>query len=435
MRTPAAFSMVRMTDRRKEGPLPTLDLLLAAVGALGVVIVALSARLTRWPVSEPLIALAGGVVLGPAVLGVLDVPDILAEQSTLHSGAEILLAVSVMGVALRYPFSAIRGHWRRLALLLVVVLPAMALVSTGLAMWALGVPFALALLFGTAICPTDPVLASAAVTGDAAEEDLPEHDRQLLSLESGANDGLALPLVLVALAVATPLTAGQAATEALWQIGAALAVGAIGGVVAAKALHFSERHHDTEKGAMLMYTLLLAVLVLGVSGLIEANGVFASFVAGLAFNLTSSGSERKTEVEIDEAVNQFAVLPFFLALGAMIPWSAWAELGWGAVWLTAGVLLLRRPPLLFAVMKPLGLKGRGAAYLGWFGPVGVAAVFYLTEEASRAGADPILLGAGTLVVVASTVAHGITAAPGRALFRAAAERERETTSSSSRSSS
>ncbi|MBC7306731.1 MAG: cation:proton antiporter, partial [Dietzia sp.] len=354
--------------------------------------------------------------------------------STLHSGAEILLAVSVMGVALRYPFSAIREHWRRLALLLVVVLPAMALISTGLAMWALGIPFALALLFGTAICPTDPVLASAAVTGDAAEEDLPEHDRQLLSLESGANDGLALPLVLVALAVATPLTAGQAATEALWQIGAALAVGAVGGVSAAKALHVSERHHDTEKGAMLMYTLLLAILVLGVSGLIEANGVFASFVAGLAFNLTSSGSERKTEVEIDEAVNQFAVLPFFLALGAMIPWTAWAELGWGAVWLTAGVLLLRRPPLLFALMKPLALKVRGAAYLGWFGPVGVAAVFYLTEEASRAGADPILLGAGTLVVVASTVAHGITAAPGRALFRAAAEREQTTTSSSSPSS-
>ena len=74
-----------MTDRRKEGPLPTLDLLLAAVGALGVVIVALSARMTRWPVSEPLIALAGGVILGPAVLGVLNVPDILAEQSTLHN--------------------------------------------------------------------------------------------------------------------------------------------------------------------------------------------------------------------------------------------------------------------------------------------------------------------------------------------------------------
>jgi NhaP-type Na+/H+ or K+/H+ antiporter len=399
-----------------------LDLLLATVGALGVVIVALSARLRRWPVSEPLLALIAGIVLGPAVTGLLDVPDIVSDHTTLHHGAEILLAISVMGVALRYPFSAITAHRRQLALLLVIVLPAMALISTGLAMWTLGLPFAIALLFGAAICPTDPVLASSAVTGDAAEQDLPEHDRQLLSLESGANDGLALPLVLVALTIATPLTAGQAAAEAGWQILGALAVGIVSGYSAAKALHFSERHHSVENGPVLMFTLLLALLVLGVSGLIGVNGIFGSFVAGLAFNLASVGSERRTEVEIDEAINQFAVLPFFVALGAMIPWAQWEQLGWGAVVLTAAVLLLRRPPVLLAAMRPLELRIRDAAFLGWFGPVGVAAVFYLTEEASRAGPDPLLLGVGTLIVVASTVAHGVTAAPGRILFRAAERR-------------
>lgn len=415
--------MVREIPLTQEEHLSTLDVMLAIVGALGVVIVAVSARLRRWPVTEPLIALAAGIVLGPAVLGVLDVPDIVSDPSTLHTGAEILLAISVMGVALRYPFSEIRQHWRRLALLLALVLPGMALVSTGLAMWTLSIPFALALLFGTAICPTDPVLASSAVTGDEAEEDLPAHDRQLLSVESGANDGLALPLMLVALAVATPFTAGQAIAESAWQIVGALIVGVVAGVAAAKALHFSERHHDTETGPMLMYTLLLTLLALGISGLLSVNGVFAAFVAGLAFNVTSTGGERETEVEIDEAVNQFAVLPFFVALGAMLPWEEWGQLGWGAVWLTAAVLVLRRAPLIFALMKPLRLNVRGAAYLGWFGPVGVAAVFYLTEEASRAGADPLLLGAGTLVVAASTVAHGVTAAPGRALYRAAADRE------------
>lgn len=424
MRNRADFPMVRGIRLAREEHVSTLDVLLAIVGALGVVIVAVSARLRHWPVTEPLIALAAGIVLGPAVLGVLDVPDIVTDQSTLHHGAEILLGISVMGVALRYPFSQIRQHWRRLVLLLAVVLPGMALISTGLAMWALGIPFALALLLGTAICPTDPVLASSAVTGDEAEEDLPEHDRQLLSVESGANDGLALPLVLVALAVATPLTAGQAAGEAAWQIAGALVVGIVAGYGAAKALHFSERHHDTETGPILMFTLLLTLLVLGVAGVIGVNGVFGAFVAGLAFNVTSTGGERETEVEIDEAVNQFAVLPFFVALGAMLPWEEWGRLGWGAVWLTAAVLMLRRAPLIFAVMKPLGLNVRGAAYLGWFGPVGVAAVFYLTEEASRAGADPLILGVGTLIVVASTVAHGVTAAPGRALYRAAAERDR-----------
>ncbi len=395
----------------------TLDLLLVVVGALGVVIVALSAQLHRWPVSEPLLALIVGVVLGPQLIGALDLRDIVSDHSTLHVAAEVLLAISVMGVALRYPFSALRRHWRRLALLLLVVLPAMALVSTGLAMWLLGTSFALALLFGTAICPTDPVLASSAVTGEAAEEDLPEHDRQLLSLESGANDGLALPLVLAALAVATPLTAGEAVLGAAWQIVGALVVGVLSGALAAKALQLAERHRTTEAGPVLLFTMLLALLVLGISGLLGVNGVFGAFVAGLAFNLVSSGSERRTEVQIDEVINQFAVLPFFVVLGAMLPWDEWGRLGWSAVLLTLAVLLLRRLPVIVALMRPLGLRVHDAVYLGWFGPAGVAAIFYLTMEADRADVDPELLGAGTLVVAASTVAHGLTSAPGRALFR------------------
>ena len=93
----------------------TLDLLLVVVGALGVVIVAISARLHQWPVSEPLIAIVAGVLLGPAVTGILELPELTAEPSLLQHGAEVLLAVSVMGVALRYPFAALRRNWRPLA--------------------------------------------------------------------------------------------------------------------------------------------------------------------------------------------------------------------------------------------------------------------------------------------------------------------------------
>lgn len=86
-----------------------------------------------------------------------------------------------------------------------------------------------ALQFGTAICPTDPVLASSVVTGKPAEEDLPAHDRQILSLDSGANDGLALPSVLAAVAFAGPMTAGQVAADVLWQVLGAGILGVLGG--------------------------------------------------------------------------------------------------------------------------------------------------------------------------------------------------------------
>jgi sodium/hydrogen antiporter len=273
------------------------------------------------------------------------------------------------------------------------------------------------------------------VTGEQAERDLPDRDRQLLSLESGANDGLALPLVLVAIAVAGPLTGGHAALEMAWQVLGAVVFGALAGAVAAKALHVGEEHGATEHGPMLLFTIVLALLVLGVSGLLKLDGVLAVFASGLAFNLVSAGNERRMEVSIDEVVNRFATLPFFLALGVMLPWQQWRELGWPVVLLAVAVLLLRRLPVLFALMRPLHLRAPDAAYLGWFGPVGVAAIFYLTMEAERLGVKPDVLAAGTLIVVASTVAHGLTSSPGRAAYRRVSRSEHQRRQDSSRARS
>lgn len=402
-----------------------LDLLLAAVGALGVVIVAMSARIKHWPVSEPLLALAAGIVLGPAVTGIIDLPTFTEDPAVLHDPAEILLAISVMGVALRYPFGAIRSRAKGLLILLLVVMPLMALVSTALTAGLLGMSLGAAMLVGTAVSPTDPVLSSSVVTGEDAERDLPQRDRELLSLESGANDGLAMPLVLIALAVAGAFSGTDALQESAWQLLGALVVGILAGFAAAKALQRSEEHGDTEDGPILLYTILLALLVLGVAGLLGTNGVLGAFVAGLAFNLVSSGHDRRTEVQIDEVVNQFAVLPFFLVLGAMLPWSEWARMGWPVVLLAVAVLVLRRLPAVLALMKPLRLRVHDAAYLGWFGPVGVAAVYYLAMEAERMEVSTKVLAAGVLIVAASTVAHGVTAAPGRVLF-ARTDREART---------
>jgi len=395
----------------------TLDVLLVAVGALGVAIAALSARIRRLPVSEPLLAVVVGVLIGPRVLDVLPVPPITSDHATVHDAARLLLAISVMGVALRYPFRAVRQQIRPVVVLLLVAMPAMALVSTGLTIWILGAALSAALLLGTAVCPTDPVLASSVVTGKPAEEDLPARDRQILSLESGANDGLALPFVLAAVAFAGPMTAGRAAADVLWQVLGAVALGVVAGWLGGRALRAGERHGATAHGPMLLFTVLLALLVLGLSGVLHLDGVLTAFVAGLAFNLTSTGGERTAEVEIDEAVNRFAVLPMFVLLGATIPWTVWRELGWAGIVLALAVLLLRRLPVLLLLKRPLRLGWPDAVYLGWFGPVGVSAVFYLTLEAKELGLPETIMGAGIMIVVASTVAHGLTSAAGRVLYR------------------
>jgi sodium/hydrogen antiporter len=398
----------------------TTDLLLLAGGVLAVGVAALSSRLRRLPLSEPLLGLVVGVVLGPAVTGALPLAPLTEDHTWTHTASRLLLAVSVMAIALRYPFREARAQSRPVLLLLAVAMPVMAVVTAGLSAWALGVGLGTAALLGAALSPTDPVLASNVVTGKPAEEDLPARDRQILSLESGANDGLALPLVLVAVALAGPLSVGDALLESLWQVAGAVVVGVLLGWLGGRALRFGDEHGATDPGPQALFTAVLAFAILGLSGLLVVDGILAVFVGGLAFNVVSTGGERTSDVPIDEAVNRFLVLPLFIAVGAVLPWDAWADLGWRGPALAVAVLLLRRLPVLLLLRRPLRLGLPDAVHLGWFGPIGVSALFYLTMEADRLGADPTVLAAGSLVVVASTVVHGVTSSPGRILYRKAA---------------
>ncbi|MDT9685050.1 cation:proton antiporter [Streptomyces sp. TRM76323] len=402
-----------------------LDVLLTTVGVLALVVAALSKCIQRAPLTAPLLALLTGVVLGPAGLGVIDLPTVVDGHKELHEASRLLLAVSVMAVALRYRFCDVRAQVKPVMLLLILAMAGMTLVTTVVSAAALGVGLGAAALLGAALCPTDPVLASSVVTGEPAEKTVAARTRQLLSLESGANDGLALPLVLAAIAIAGPLSGGEAVLESLWQVAGATLLGAATGWLGGTVLRAAENHRTMQPGPLLLYTLMLALLVLGLSGLLRVDGVLAVFVAGLVFNAAGSIDERTTENKIDEAINRFAVLPLFVVFGAMVPWQAWADLGWWrGLLLVLGVLLLRRLPVVLALKRPLALTWRDALFLGWFGPIGVSALFYLTMEAHRLSADPRVLAAGTLVIAASTVVHGVTTTSGLKAYRTAGRRAR-----------
>lgn len=388
----------------------------ALVGSLAVVLAALSRRLRDLPISEPLLALLLGVLVGPQLLGLVDLPE---DQRTtlLLEAARVLLAVSLIGVALRYPVRRLRPVVSPVAVLVTAGMVAMAGLSAGVVWLVLGAPLTLAVLLGACLAPTDPVLASSVVTGQPAEQHLPARMRQVLSEESGTNDGLALPLVLLGVALVLGQSLGHAALDGLYQVGVGVAVGLVAGLVAGRAVTYALRHSDVDQGASLVFTLVLAIGVLGIARVLHADGVLAVFVAGLAYNHTVADVEIGPQNTVDEAVNRYLVLPLFLLLGLELPWSEWADLGWRAAVLPLAVLLLRRLPVLLLLARPLGLRLRDAVFLGWFGPVGVSALFYLTFSEHEGVTDPRLWTAGTLVIAASTVAHGITAAPGRRSYR------------------
>lgn len=390
------------------------------MGLLAVAVAATSGILERTPFNPPLLALVLGVLLGPAVLGLVEIPP-GTDQDVLHTGARLLLGIGLMGVALRYPLDEMRRRLPGILLLLLVVLPLMtATVAVG-AMWTLGLPLGTAAVIGAVLAPTDPVLASSVVTGAPAERDIPDRLRQLLSIESGANDGLAVPFVLLAIALAGGTHGDDPVAglgKALLEVGIGAVVGIALGGAAGLAMRRARQGRDVEVSAKLVFPLVLALAAIGIVGVAQGDAILGVFVAGLAYNHLISGPDREAEVRIDEGVNQFLVLPVFALLGIVLPWSGWGELGWGGLGLVAVALLLRRLPWVLVLRRPLGLDRRGALWLGWFGPMGVAALFYLGVAHEQGVTDPVVWHAGTAVVAASTLVHGATAAPGRRTYAA-----------------
>lgn len=388
-----------------------LDTYLVVLGGLALALGLSSRKLRELPLSEPLVALLLGVLLGPGVLGLLEVPG--EGDDTLATAARLVLGMSVMAVALRFPLAEIRARLGAVILLTLVGMVGMALVTTALAALVLGLPAAGAWLLGAALAPTDPVLSSNIVEGEPAERALPLHLRVLLSIESAANDGLAAPLVAMGVVAlhGTSLVHGAGGVAAA--LAGAVVVGTALGYAAGSLVELAERHRDIEHSAFLALTLSLTALVLGTAELLHADAVLATFVAGLAYNHAITRAERSEEWEVQEAINRFLVLPAFVLFGVALPWHLWAELGWRGPVFAALVLLLRRPPVALALGPPLNLDRPAAAFLGWFGPIGVAALLYLAEASREGVLSDLMWAAGSLVIATSVVLHGLTATYGR----------------------
>ncbi|MGY8819129.1 MAG: cation:proton antiporter domain-containing protein [Pseudomonadales bacterium] len=393
-----------------------LNIALAIMGGVAVCTALLSALIKRSPVSEPALAVLVGLAVGPYGLSWLDLAHWGDTFSILEQAARLTLAIGLMGVALRLQRAALKAMLKPVMLLLTFVMLGMWLVSSLLAGWLLGLSLWAALLLGAVVTPTDPVVASSIVTGKFAKQHLPLRLRDTLSAESGANDGLAYAFVML------PILMLSHSPDQAWSrwliesvligIGGAALMGAIVGFAAAKLLAFAEHKKLVASSSLLGYTVAFSLLTLGLAKLLHTDGVLAVFAAGLAFNLFSEKHEEQEEENIQEAVAKLFTLPMFVIFGIALPLHDWVALGWPLVALALLVLLLRRPPVVM-VMSSIwrhSLNSRDSLYLGWFGPLGIAAIYYAALAHSHLH-DPLYWHAASALIFASIMIHGVSAAP------------------------
>ncbi len=371
--------------------------------------------------SEPIVALAVGMLVGPHGIDILQTTSTITPRPLLEQIARLTVAFAVTSIALRLHPTYYRNQAQALLTLIGPGMILMWLISALMIYLVLPVTPLIAMLIGAVVTPTDPVLANAIVVGETARENIPDRLRSLLSGEAGINDGTAylfvfLPLLLITHPTDTAVTTWLTETL-LWEVGGALLVGiAIGTTIGVFERLESSRNY-LEQTSVFTITVALTIFVLGITKLAATDDILAVFVAVVAYNWQADIEDEADQQQIQEVFNRLFTIPVFVIFGMFLPIAGWLAIGWQGLVVVIGILLLRRLPMIVLLRPsiPTLTTLRATLFVGWFGPIGIAAVYYALLATKQTGNDTIWV-VGSLVVVSSVLAHGITSTPATHLY-------------------
>lgn len=367
-----------------------------------------SKRLATTPVTGPMLFVAFGVVTGSRVLSWID-------PAAEWEGVRLLLEVTLVIVLFTDALAINTSRWREdasiPARLLGIGLPLTMLLGWGLAavlapdlgVWEAG-------LIGVLLAPTDAALGQAVVSNPR----VPERIRVALNVESGLNDGLALPIFFVFLELAQ---ASERAIrpigvieEILTEVGLAVAIGVVIGAIGAHALAWATRRGLTDRGWTQIALGALALAAWATANAAGGSGFIAAWVAGAAFGHVAREGLPGIHDFVEESGHLLALLSLYVfgAIGAgllidNLTWSA-------AFYAVLSLTVVRMAPVALSVARS-GLGRPTVLYLGWFGPRGLASIILaliVVQEADLAGTPTIVLFTAATVTL-SVLAHGLTA--------------------------
>jgi sodium/hydrogen antiporter len=390
--------------------------MVTAATILGIIIVwsAISKPFDRYGVTSALFLTAAGFAVGASTLGML---DIALEAEVVERVAELALVLLLFSDAARLDLRSLRQElgWPSRLLLIGLPLTMLAGVWVGALVFP-GMALASAALLATMLAPTDAALGRK-VVADAA---VPARVRQALDVESGLNDGLAVPFFLVALEIANAdLTTGitgavvsNMAAQIGWGLTGGLAAGILGGLLFRTAdrrgwISPEWRQVVTMAVALLAYTL---ALTLGGSGFI------AAFVGGIAFGRASGARGSQVTLFAEESGDFLAAVTWIgfgaLALTWAVPHITWQVVLYAVLSLT----LVRLVPVAIAFAGQ-SVKAPTTAFIGWFGPRGLASLVFALLAFERGVPDgEVVFTTAVITVAFSVILHGLSSVPLVALY-------------------
>jgi NhaP-type Na+/H+ or K+/H+ antiporter len=369
-------------------------------GGLLAVVAALSGLMKGTVLSASVLSVTLGIVL--AATGAVHVD---ANDEAIVELIELALVLTLFSDGMFVERELLSRHWSPVARALAIAMP-ITLALLALAAKALfpELSWAEAFLLGAVLSATDPVVTSAVVTSRL----VPESVRHTLNLESGLNDGLALPFVLFFLVLAG--SGGDAGGEAAKLVGQA-AVGAAIGVALGM---LGGRLHPRLPGGGLtsryegIYAIGFALFAFGLAEVTWANGLIATFVCGIAM----AASERQVPegfVEFAESSSAILQVITFFVFGALIVATGFHHSIPPLILFVAFALLIARPVAVIISFLRTGIPSSEKLFMAWFGPKGVASMlFALLVLKSPVDGGGLIFDIASIVIVTSIVVHGLT---------------------------
>jgi NhaP-type Na+/H+ or K+/H+ antiporter len=383
-------------------------LAIVALALLGVA--AVSRRLSGSPVTPAMLFVLVGLLVGPKVL---DEIDLSSTSSTVRALAEATLALVLFCDASRIDLGQLRREVGVPLRLLGVGLP----LTIALGAVAAAVVFGQftieeAVILAIVLAPTDAALGQAVVT----EPRVPQRVRQGLNVESGLNDGICVPLLFAAVAAAdveSEISGGRSAVSlVLEEIGYGVIGGVVGGVLVAAIVIHAGRRDLIAPAWRQVIPGAGAALAYGIATALDGSGFIAAFVGGMVFRLTL-GRDPADLNQLSEQVGNVLNGVTFVLFGAILLGPALGEMSWDlALYAILSLTLVRMLPVVIAMW---GSRARAPtlAFLGWFGPRGLASIVFavILIEESRLPHEHLIVIAIYLTVGLSVFVHGLSAAP------------------------
>ncbi|MFE0087927.1 cation:proton antiporter [Streptomyces sp. NPDC058991] len=383
--------------------------LVAVFGAALLIAVLLSGLAARTVLSTSFLFLVGGALVSDGFLGLI---HITPDSEIVAVTADLALFAVLFTDGMHVSFPKLRAHWKNPARALGLGMPlafvGMAVVTHYLA----GLDWTTSFLVGAVLAPTDPVFASAIV----GRKEVPAKLRQLLNIESGINDGLALPFVLIFIVAAGP-TSGH--TEASFgKIALELGLGLAFGVMLPLLVNGLARFRllGAEPKLQPLLPLATGIILYAVCHLTHANPYLAAFSAGAV--ITAVSPEAKTAFEpLGEALAELAKFAALLVFGALLTPQLFGDLSFGGYVAVVLAIVLIRPASMLLSLVGTRFDRRERLVAAWFGPKGFASVVYglLVLQAGIPQGEQ----AYTLIAVCiafSIIAHSSTDVPIARIF-------------------